>query len=132
NYGLTSSELSKAKNQWVARAFLDQDTSTKLAHQLGYFESIASYKFLSNLEEKINQVSLDDLRRVAIKYFTNRARTVGWFVPVEKKQSIEVEKLSAGGQSPISSSGFENDKPRLILARESKAVKETQAETMPD
>ena len=113
NYGLTSSELSKAKNQWVARAFLDQDTSTKLAHQLGYFESIASYKFLSNLEEKINQVSLDDLRRVAIKYFTNRARTVGWFVPVEKKQSIEVEKLSAEDQLPRSSSGFENDSPEV-------------------
>ena len=131
NYGLTSHELSKAKNQWVARAFLDQDTATKLAHQLGYFESIASYKFLNALEEKINQVSPDDLRRVAIKYFTDRARTVGWFVPVQKKPSIDVEKLSAEGRLPITRSGFENDKPELIRPwLESQPARETPGETL--
>jgi zinc protease len=39
-------------------------------------------------------VSQDDLRRVAIKYLSDRARTIGLFVPLPKQQKIEVEKLS--------------------------------------
>jgi len=95
NYGITDYELDKAKNQLLARAFLDQDTTAKLAHQLGYFESISSHRFLDSLEDKIGQVSQDDLRRVAIKYFSDRARTIGLFVPTAKERKIEVEKLSA-------------------------------------
>jgi zinc protease len=95
NYGITDYELDKTKNQLLARTFLDQDTTAKLAHQLGYFESIASHQFLGSLEDKIGHVSQDDLRRVAIKYFSDRARTIGLFVPLPKQQKIEVEKLSA-------------------------------------
>jgi zinc protease len=94
NYGITNSESDKAKNQLLARTFLDQDTISKLAHQLGYFESIASHQFLTSLEDKIAQVSQDDLRRVAVKYFSDRARTVGWFVPLQKQPTIGVEKLT--------------------------------------
>jgi zinc protease len=94
NYGITNYELDKARNQLVARTFLDQDTTAKLAHQLGYFESIASHRFLDSFEDKIGQVSQDDLRRVAIKYLSDRARTIGLFVPLPKQQKIEVEKLS--------------------------------------
>jgi len=95
NYGITSHELEKVKNQLLTRAFLDQDTTSKLMHQLGYFESIASHQFLNTLEAKINAVTQNDLRRVAIRYFSDRARTVGLFVPEAKRQEIEVERLSA-------------------------------------
>lgn len=93
-YELTDLELAKARNQLIAREFLDQDSVSKRAHQLGYFESIASYKILENLEQKISQVTKEDLRRVAIRYFADAARTVGWLVPVPRKPVIEVERLS--------------------------------------
>jgi zinc protease len=110
NYGITGHELDKVKNQLLTRAFLDQDTTSKLMHQLGYFESIASHQFLNTLEDKVNAVTQNDLRRVAIKYFSDRTRTVGLFVPEAKRQEIEVEKLSSakvgeGSQKEILAAG---------------------------
>ena len=116
NYELTDLELAKARNELITREFLDQDSVSKRAHQLGYFESIASFKLLNDFELKIARVSKEDLRRVAIRYFSDAARTVGWLVPAPKKQVIEVEKLSAscgvGGvecvESPESTVAEEN------------------------
>ncbi len=113
NYGITSSESDKVKNQLLARTFLDEDTVSKLAHQLGYFESIASHQFLNSLEDKIAQVSQDDLRRVALKYFSDRARTVGWFVPVQKRQTIGVEKLA--GEKGLDVEVARSLRPRAII-----------------
>ncbi len=95
NQGLKDHELAKAWNQLISRSYLEQDSLGKLAHQLGFFESMASYKVLSSLEEKINRITNDDLRRLAIKVFAEDSRTVGWYLPVKKPQKIEVEKLSS-------------------------------------
>jgi zinc protease len=94
-YGLSERELIKARNQLLARHYLDQDSLTSRAHQLGFFESIASYSLLEQFESKLMQVSQDDLRRVAIRYFNEKSRTVGWFLPQAKPRNVEVEKLSS-------------------------------------
>ena len=91
-------ELAKAKNLLVAGEFLAQDSVSKRAFQLGYFESMASYQVLNEFEPKISRVSKDDLRRVAIRYFAENSRTVGSVVPALKRKTIEVETLSASGQ----------------------------------
>ncbi len=117
HYELTDEELSKAKNQWVARTFLDQDSVTKSAHQLGYFESIASFRILEAFEDKINRVSKEDLRRFAFKYFDEKARTVGWFAPVNKEQRIEVEKLSADCRLSITGFGLAASGQEITLGR---------------
>ena len=93
--GLKDYELAKARNQLVSRTYLDQDSLSKLGHQLGFFEAIASYKVLGSLEEKIGRITNDDLRRVAIKYFAENSRTVGWFLSIKRPEKIEVEKLSS-------------------------------------
>ncbi len=93
--GLKDYELAKARNQLISRAYLDQDSLSKLGHQLGFFEAIASYRVLGNLEEKVNRITNDDLRRVAIKYLAENSRTVGWFLSVKRPEKIEIEKLSS-------------------------------------
>jgi zinc protease len=90
-------ELAKAKNLLVAGEFLAQDSVSKRAFQLGYFEVLASYQVLNEIEPKISRVSKDDLRRVAIRCFAEKARTVGSVVPALKRKTIEVETLSASG-----------------------------------
>ena len=40
--GITDAELAKAKAQLRARLVFDNDSVTNIAHQLGYFETIAS------------------------------------------------------------------------------------------
>ncbi|HEU0005812.1 MAG TPA: insulinase family protein, partial [Terriglobia bacterium] len=91
-------ELAKAKNLLVAGEFLAQDSVSKRAFQLGYFEAIASYQVLNEIEPKISRVGKDDLRRVAMRYFAENARTVGSVVPALKRKTIEVETLSASSQ----------------------------------
>jgi predicted Zn-dependent peptidase len=40
--GVTSGELAKAKNQLRARLVFEDDSVTNLAHQIGYYETVAS------------------------------------------------------------------------------------------
>jgi len=106
NQEVSDVELAKAKNLLVVGEFLGQDSVTKRAFQLGYFESIASHQVLNEFEPKVSRVSKDDLRRVAIRYFAENARTVGLVVPALKRKTIEVETLSASGpdiQTPAAS-----------------------------
>ena len=47
--GVTPAELAKAKAQLKARLVFDNDSVTNIAHQLGYFETIASVDVFTNL-----------------------------------------------------------------------------------
>ncbi|MEW5978857.1 MAG: pitrilysin family protein [Acidobacteriota bacterium] len=91
---LTDAELAKAKNQWIAQSYLAQAGAAGNVNYLGYFETIASHRLVDSLAEKIQRVSKEDVRRVAIKYFGANSRTVGWFVPLPKQRRIEVERLA--------------------------------------
>jgi zinc protease len=93
-YGLSNNEIQKTRNQLLARHYLDQDSLSKRAHQLGFFESIASQSLLDQFESKLNRVTPDDLRRVAINYLPEKGRTVAWFLPQPRQRKVEVEKLS--------------------------------------
>lgn len=97
NQEVSDVELARARNLLVAGEFLAQNSLSKRAFQLGYFESIASYRLLNEIEPKISRVDKDDLRRVAIRYFSENARTVGSLVPVARQRAVEVEILSPSG-----------------------------------
>lgn len=91
-------DFDRARNQLRTRFLLDRNTFDKLAHQLGYFESIASFRILESFAEKIENVTKLDLQRVARRIFAKQSRTVGWFIPNPHEPNIEVEKLSAGSR----------------------------------
>ena len=95
-------ELDRARRQIKTRFRLDRSSVGKLAHQLGTFESIASFRVLQGMDEKIDAVSRADLQRVARRIFSKGSRTVGWFLPRPETRVIGVEKLSAGATDPIS------------------------------
>ena len=42
--GVTEAELQKARNQLRARLVFENDSITNIAHQLGYFETIGSWR----------------------------------------------------------------------------------------
>ena len=92
---VSDDDLYRAKNQLWTRFYLDQSSVYKIAHQLGYFESIASFTILENFAEKIQRVSKLDVQRVARKVFKKKSRTIGWFVPEFSKNNVAVEDLSA-------------------------------------
>jgi zinc protease len=80
--GVTGTELAKATNQLRARLVFDDESVTHIAHQLGYFQTIASFEACRTMLPRIQAVTLDDVARVAHRYLDASNRTVGWFDPV--------------------------------------------------
>jgi zinc protease len=79
--GITEAELTKVRTQLRARFVYDSDSVTDIAHQLGYFETIASWRNYHELIPRLATVTLDQVNAAARKYLTADNRTVGWFEP---------------------------------------------------
>jgi zinc protease len=80
--GVTAPELRRAKAQLHARMVFDEDSVTNVAHQIGYFETIASVDLFRDLPQKIAAVSVDAVNQIAATMFRPSNRTVGWFEPL--------------------------------------------------
>ena len=80
--GITEAELAKAKAQLRARLVFDSDSVTNIAHQLGYYETIASVDLFTTAPARIAAVTLDAVAAAAKSVLTPANRTVGWFVPL--------------------------------------------------
>jgi zinc protease len=85
-HGITDAELVKAKAQLKARLVFDNDSVTNIAHQLGYYETIASADLLSSLPSRIAAVTIDEVGEAARAVLTPSNRTIGWFEPVPGEQ----------------------------------------------
>jgi zinc protease len=79
--GVTSHELAKAKTQLRARLVFEQDSISNIAHQLGFFETIASWRDFPSIPGRIDSVTLEDVAAVAARRFTAASRIVGRFEP---------------------------------------------------
>ena len=80
--GVTAEELEKAKNQLRARLVFENDSVTNLAHQLGFFETIASVDLFLSVPDRIRRVTRDEVADAAAAVFRAGNRTVGWFRPL--------------------------------------------------
>lgn len=80
--GPTVQEVQRAKTQLRARMVFENDSITNIAHQLGYFETIAAWRFTFDLGARIDAVTVDQVAATAHGRLNPAARTVGWFSPV--------------------------------------------------
>ena len=78
---ITEDELAKAKNQLRARLVFENDSITNIAHQLGYFETIASWRRYPTVAQQIAAVTLEQVSVAAATRFAPTNRTIGWFAP---------------------------------------------------
>jgi zinc protease len=85
--GVTAAELERARSQLQARLIFDSDSVTNIAHQLGYFETIASVDVFTGLAQGIDAVTLDQVADAARTLLVESNRTVGWFDPLPVAQS---------------------------------------------
>lgn len=81
HHGITEAELVKAKAQLRARLVFDSDSVTNIAHQLGYFETIASVDVFTGAPARIAAVTVEQVGEVARAMLAASNRTVGWFDP---------------------------------------------------
>jgi zinc protease len=80
--GLMPEELARAKAQLRARLVFESDSVTNIAHQLGYFDTVASVGLFHSLPERIAAVTLEQVGAAARGLLSDANRTIGWFEPL--------------------------------------------------
>jgi predicted Zn-dependent peptidase len=71
----------KAKNQLRARLVFENDSITNIAHQLGYFATIASWRDYPEIGRRIAAVTLEQVAAAAARRLATANRTIGRFEP---------------------------------------------------
>ena len=79
--GITADEFTKVHSQLRARFIYDGDSVTDIAHQIGYFETIADWRAYHGLRSRLDGVTLEQVQAAAAKYLAPSNRTIGWFEP---------------------------------------------------
>ena len=100
--GVTEVELQKAVRQLRARLVFENDSITNIGHQLGYFETIASWRICERLRERIGAVTLEQVGAVAAERLTPLNRTVAWFdpLPLETGSAADSDGPAMAGVGP--------------------------------
>ena len=80
--GVESAEVARAQHQLRARLVLDNDSVTNIAHQLGYFETVAGPGFLASLQQRIDAVTPEQVWDAARRRLSPTNRTVGCYQPL--------------------------------------------------
>jgi zinc protease len=83
--GVESEELDRAKRQLRARLVFENDSVTNVAHQLGYFETIAGAEYFGEMPCRIAAVTAEQVWDVARRRLGPATRTAGWFRPLEAR-----------------------------------------------
>ena len=79
--GITEDELARAKAQLRARMVFDSDSVTNIAHQLGYYRTVATLDACRELPSRIARVTAAEVAVAAAAMLSDANRTVGWFDP---------------------------------------------------
>jgi zinc protease len=83
---ITTKELEKAKNILLADFYRSMKTISGKANTLGNYEVFfGDYKKMFSAADSFNQVTTEDVRRVAQKYFGEKNRTVATLIPEAEK-----------------------------------------------
>ena len=80
--GISAADLERSRKQLHARLVFDDDSVTNIAHQLGYFETVARADLFLELRSRIASVTLEEVAAAARTMLADSNRTVGWFDPL--------------------------------------------------
>src|SRR5262245_58779436 len=83
--GLTEEEVARAKRQLRARLRFENDSVTNVAHQIGYFETVAGPEYFDAIATRVQAVTAAQVAEAAASRLRPEARTVGWFQPLERR-----------------------------------------------
>jgi zinc protease len=94
--GLTEEEVARAKRQLRARLVFDTDSVTNVAHQLGYFETVAGPGYFETVNSRVAAVTAAQVADVAARRLAAERRTIGWFRPVPSRVEGPVPSRAEG------------------------------------
>ena len=83
--GISETELDRAKRQLWARLVFENESVTNIAHQIGFFQTVASLDLYTSLPARIRAVTTEDVTNAARTYLVPSNRTIGWFEPLSHR-----------------------------------------------
>jgi len=89
-------ELEKAKNQVTAAFYMSMDSLFYRGMVLGKLATVARWTLVRDFIPKIQQVTAEDIRRVAHEYLVPENRTLGVLLPLKSKEP-KVTRYPAAG-----------------------------------
>jgi len=91
-------DLERVVNQFQARHALESESTTDAAHQLGFFETVASHTIFLDLPRRVAAVRAEDVARVARARLRTDGRTVGILLPAGPSE-IQAASPSGGARA---------------------------------
>jgi zinc protease len=98
--GLTAAEVARAQRQLRARLVFENDSVTNIAHQIGYFATVAGPDLYGMLDARIAAVTPEQVFDVAARRLLSRTRTIGWFLPQPAARPVEAGPAPDGATGP--------------------------------
>lgn len=92
---ISDEEFAKVLKQTRAQYIYAEDGVSNHGYRLGMLEVVSSYKAYDTFLDSLEQVTKEDIQRVAAKYLSETNRTVGWFIPTQQ------DDKSTGRRAPI-------------------------------
>jgi zinc protease len=83
---VSAEELAKAVKQAKAMFAYGAESVTNQGFWLGFTEIYSDYSWFENFISNLERVTVEDIQRVAQKYFAPTKRTVGYFIPEGSRQ----------------------------------------------
>ena len=77
----SAEELQAAKNQLKAYFIFQNDSVSDQGEQLGYYNTLADWRYLNTLLPRIQAVTAEQVQEVARKYLVTDSLTIGRFIP---------------------------------------------------
>lgn len=88
--GVTEEEVERAKRYWMKTWEMALTDSSRLAIQLSEWASQGDWRLMFLYRDRLEQVTPEDVNRVALKYLQQNNRTAGLFIPTEKAERVTV------------------------------------------
>ncbi|MFB6230122.1 MAG: M16 family metallopeptidase [Salinibacter sp.] len=82
--GVTEEELDRARSQLRAQIAFDRDGPMRVASQLNEALAAGDWTLYTQYLDRLDDITVDDVQRVAREYLTSETSTVGWYVPSEE------------------------------------------------
>ncbi len=76
-------EMERAIKQARAQFAYSSESITNQGFWLGFSEMLGDREWYARFVDRLTDVTVQEIKRVAAKYLTRRNLTVGWYVPVE-------------------------------------------------
>jgi len=91
---ITQDEVDRVKRNLLKNIDLSFNSSERIALQLSEWLAMGDWRLYFLHRDRIENVSLEDVQRVAKKYFVRNNRTLGQFIPSETPERVEIPQVA--------------------------------------